>query len=341
VAFGIITFLHVVFGELAPKSAAIARPEGTSLFVAPFMRFFYYLFYPGTVVFNGTANAVVRLFGVPPASESDDTHSEDELRLLIEQSTRGGVLDTDEEHMLEAVFDLEETTAREVMVPRPDVVAVAAGMRLGELFSFVAAGDHTRYPVHEDGSPERVVGAVHVRDVVRAVAAVANSQVDLGGGLRSPPKGGANAGGLAREILTVPENRWIDDVLADLQRRGIEMAIIIDEWGSFEGLLTVEDIVEEIIGEIRGEFDEEGPAVRELPDGSYEIDGGAPIREVNEALGLRFESEDFGTVGGVVLGLLGRAPEPGDEVRLAGHVLRVEATDGARVARVIVRRERG
>jgi CBS domain containing-hemolysin-like protein len=118
-AFGTITFLHVVFGELAPKSVAIARAEGTALFVAPFMRFFYYLFWPGIVVFNGTANAVVRLFGIPPASETEETHSEEELRIIIEQSTRHGVLNTSEEHMLEAVFELEDTRAREIMVPRP------------------------------------------------------------------------------------------------------------------------------------------------------------------------------------------------------------------------------
>ena len=169
VGFGIITFLHVVFGELAPKSVAIARAEGTSLFVAPFMRFFYLLFYPDVVVFNGVANAVVRLFGVPPASETEEEHSEEELRLIIGRSTLQGVLNTGEQHMLEGVFELEDTPAREVMVPRPDVAVLPAGMPLKELFAIVATGEHTRYPVHEEGRPDRIVGAVHAKDVMRAV----------------------------------------------------------------------------------------------------------------------------------------------------------------------------
>ena len=240
VAFATITFLHVVFGELAPKSVAIARAEGASLFVAPFMRFFYYLFYPGIVVFNGTANAVVRLFGVPPASETEEEHSEDELRLIIGRSTRQGVLNTGEEHMLEAVFKLEDTPAREVMVPRPDVASLPAGMPLRELFRVVASGEHTRYPVHEDeeGSSERIVGAVHAKDVMRAV--------EDGGGLGAQVR----AEDVMREVLTIPENRRVDAVLQDLKDRRLRMAIVIDEWGSFEGIITMEDIVEEIVGEI-------------------------------------------------------------------------------------------
>jgi CBS domain containing-hemolysin-like protein len=308
---------------------AIARAEGTSLFVAPFMRFFYYLFYPGIVVFNGTANAVVRLFGVPPASETEEEHSEDELRLIIGRSTRQGVLNTGEEHMLEAVFKLEDTPAREVMVPRPDVISLPAGMPLRELFRVVASGEHTRYPVHEDeeGSSERIVGAVHAKDVMRAV--------EDGGGLGAQVR----AEEVMREVLTIPENRRVDAVLQDLKDRRLRMAIVIDEWGSFEGIITMEDIVEEIVGEIRDEFDEEGSAVRELPDGSYSMDGLTPIEEANRALGSGFESEDFGTVGGLVFGHLGRTPKAGDEVRLADHLLTVEEVDGPRVTRVVARRE--
>ena len=327
VAFGTITFLHVVFGELAPKSVAIANAEGTSLFVAPFMKFFYYLFLPGIYVFNGTANAVVRLFGVPAASETEESHSEEELRIIIEHSARRGVLDADEKDMLEAVFELEERRAREVMVPRPDVISLPAGMPLSELFSVTAQGKHTRYPVHEDDSTDRIVGAVHIGDVMRAVEAE---------GLEAQ----LTARDLVREVLIVPENRAIDEVLKDLQRQKMEMAIIIDEWGSFEGVLTVEDILEEIVGEIRDEFDEEEPTLHKLPDGSYSVDGHAPLTEVNRALGSEFESEDFETIGGLIFGLLGRTPEVGDEVALDGYALRVEEVDGPRVARLIIVRER-
>jgi CBS domain containing-hemolysin-like protein len=323
-AFGTITFLHVVFGELAPKSVAIARAEGTSLFVAPFMRFFYYLFLPGIVVFNGTANAVVRLFGIPPASGTEDTHSEEELRILIEQSTRQGVLNIGEEHMLEAVFELEDTRAREIMVPRPDVVALSADTRLDELV-VATAGNHTRYPVFEDDSQERIVGMVHVKDVLETIKETRSLEADV------------SARDLMRDVLIVPENRPVDALLKELQKQGLQMAVIIDEWGSFEGIVTMEDIVEEIVGEIRDEFDEEEPHVERLEDGSYTVDGRIPIGEVNEVVGSEFESEDFDTIGGLVLGQLGRIPEVGDEVRMGDHVLRVEEVDGPRVARVNVK----
>jgi CBS domain containing-hemolysin-like protein len=323
IAFALISFMHVVFGELAPKTIAIQSPEGTALFVAPLMRFFYYLLLPGTLLFNGTANAITRALGYPPASESDETHSEGEIRMLVAQSTRSGVLDEDEEEMVDAVFELNDKVAREIMVPRPDVVSLPAEMDLRKLVSVAAAGNYTRYPVYEEDSPDRIVGAVHVKDVLRAVESEGGLDASL------------TARNLAREVLVVPENRPIDGILEDFQRQELQMAIVIDEWGSFEGLFTLEDIIEEIVGEIRDEFDEEEPAIRKLPDGSYSIDGRIPIGVVNEALGSEFESEDFDTIGGFVLGHLGRAPEVGDEVRLDGYLLRVDEVDGPRVAQVI------
>ena len=325
-AFGTITFMHVVFGELAPKSVAIARAEGTVLFVAPFMRFFYYLFWPGIVLFNGTANAVVRLFGIPPASETEETHSEEELRIIIEQSTRQGILNTGEEHMLEAVFKLEDTRAREIMVPRPDVVALPADTKLQELV-LATAGAHTRYPVFEGDSPEHIIGMVHVKDVLETIKQTRSLEADV------------SARDLTRDALIVPENRPVDALLKDLQKQGLQMAVVIDEWGSFEGIVTMEDIVEEIVGEIRDEFDEEEPHVERLEDGSYTVDGRIPIGTVNEVVGSDFKSEDFDTVGGLILGQLGRAPKVGDEVHLHDHILRVEEANGPRVARVSVKKK--
>jgi CBS domain containing-hemolysin-like protein len=325
VAFGIITFLHVVFGELAPKSIAIQSPEGTSLFVAPFMRFFYHLLLPGIFLFNGTANLFIRLLGYPPASEGDDTHTETEIRTLVGQSARRGMLEHDEGEMIGAVFELNDKVAREIMVPRPDVVSLPSEMNLRKLVSVAAAGNYTRYPVYEDDSPDRIIGAVHVKDVLRAVESEGGLDAHL------------TAHDLAREVLVVPENRPIDGILEEFQRQELQMAIVIDEWGSFEGLFTLEDIIEEIVGEIRDEFDEEEPAVRRLPDGSYSIDGRIPIGVVNEALGSGFESEDFDTIGGLVLGAIGRAPEVGDEVHLDGYLLRVDEVNGPRVAQVIAR----
>jgi CBS domain containing-hemolysin-like protein len=325
IGFSIISFLHVVFGELAPKTVAIQSAEGTSLLVAPFMKFFYYLLLPGTVVFNGTANAFTRLLGYPPASESNETHSEDEIRTLVTQSARQGMLERDEEGMISAVFELNDKTAREIMVPRPDVVAIPEDASLEELVSVAAAGRYSRYPVHQGDSPDRIVGAVHVKDVLRAVGSDGATDTS------------ETARDLMREVLTIPENRHIDEILEDLRRQDLQMAVVIDEWGSFEGLFTLEDIIEEIVGEIWDEFDEEGPVVRELEDGSYRTDGRTSIGEVNRALGTDFESQDFETVGGLVLGHLGRVPEEGDELRLDGYLLHVDETDGPRVAQVVIR----
>ena len=324
IGFSIISFLHVVFGELAPKTVAIQSSEGTSLFVAPFMKFFYYLLLPAAVVFNGTANAFTRLLGYPPASESDETHSEAEIRTLVTQSARQGMLERDEEGMISAVFELNDKTAREIMVPRPDVVAFPAETPVGELISLSAQGRYSRYPVYETDSFDRIVGAVHVKDVLRAVASET----------ADPTR---TARDLMRDVLTIPENRRIDVILEDMRKQDLQVAVVIDEWGSFEGLFTLEDIVEEIVGEIRDEFDEEGPAVKEMADGSFVTGGRISINEVNEALGTDFESQDFETMGGLILGRLGRVPESGDEVRIDGHLLRVDQTNGPRIARIQIR----
>ncbi|CAN5224551.1 hemolysin family protein [soil metagenome] len=327
IALFIASFLHVVFGELAPKTLAIQRAESTSLFVAPFMRFFYYLLYPLTALFNGTANSITRAFGIAPAGEGEESHTEEEIRTLISQSTRHGFLEADESDMIGGVFELGDTTAREIMVPRPDVVSFSADTPLRDLLASAAAGNYTRYPLYEDETGDRIIGAVHVKDLLRNVV-----ESDGESGLEANPR----ERDIVREVLTVPENRRIDDILDDFQKREIQMAVVIDEWGSFEGLVTIEDILEEIVGEIRDEFDEEEPLMRKLSSGAYSVDGRIPINVVNEALESQFESEDFDTIGGLVLGQLGRAPEEGDEVIVDGHLMRVDEVDGSRVAQILV-----
>ena len=327
IALFIASFLHVVFGELAPKTLAIQKAEGTSLFVAPFMRFFYYLLYPLTAMFNGTANAITRAFGVPPASEGEESHTEEEIRTLINQSTRQGFLEADESQMIGGVFELGDTTVREIMVPRPDVVSFSGQTPLRELVAEAATGNYTRYPIYEDETGDRIIGAIHVKDLLRSTTeSVGGAELDA-----TPVEID-----IVRKVLTVPENRRIDAILDDFQRSEIQMAVVIDEWGSFEGLVTIEDILEEIVGEIRDEFDEEEPLLRKLSNGVYSVDGRIPIGVVNEALDSEFESEDFDTIGGLVLGQLGRAPEIGDEIHLDGHLLRVDEVDGSRVSQLLV-----
>ena len=321
VGFSIITFLHVVFGELAPKTFAIARTERLSLLLAPPMKVFYYLFYPGIVVFNGSANAFTQLLGVPAASETDETLGEREIRRVLARSGEEGNIDATEVDMIERVFDLDDTVVREVMVPRPDVVSLPADATLSDIRSLVLDEGHTRYPVLDADDADQVVGFVDVKDVLRA-----GEEGDED----------ATAGELAREIPVVPETTAINDLLLQFRRDHRQMAAVIDEWGSFEGIATVEDVVEAVVGDLRDEFDvdEREHSIRERSDGSYDADGGVPLSAVTEALGVDLDSDAVETVGGLVLGRLDRAPEVGDSVEAAGHVFEVTGVDGTRISTV-------
>ena len=323
--FSVITFLHVVFGELAPKTIAIADAERVSLFLAPPMKLAYYLFVPGIVVFNGTANAFTRLLGVPPASENSETLGEREIRRVLARSREAGRVETAEVDMIERVFDLDDTVLREVMVPRPDVVSVPADMSLSALRSTVLEAEHTRYPVVAADDPDSVVGFVDAKDVLRAEASDAPSPT---------------AGDLTRDLVVVPETTTLDDLLLRFRDENRQMAAIVDEWGAFEGIATVEDVVEAIVGDLRDGFDAEGHerAIRRREEGGYDADGSATLSAVNEALGTDFEGEGYGTLAGLVLDHLDRAPAVGDSVAVGGHAFEVTAVDGARISTVRIER---
>jgi CBS domain containing-hemolysin-like protein len=247
----------------------------------------------------------------------EEVHSEEELRIMITSSTASGVLDPQERDYLNNVFDFGDTVAREVMVPRPDIVALPSDAPLEELVEEAAFGRYTRYPVYEDDI-DHILGAVHVKDLFRAAKEDSKS-FDL-----KP---------LIRDCLVVPENKRIEEILREFQKRKLQMAIVIDEWGSVEGLVTIEDILEELVGEIQDEFDEDEAAIEPLSDNVYAIDGRIPITAVNDYFGLGLHNEDFDTIGGYVLGSLGRPPEPGDTVELDdGSTLRVKSVEGPRVS---------
>ena len=325
IGFGIITFLHVVFGELAPKTIAIADAEKVSLFLAPPMKASYYLLYPGIVVFNGAANGFTRLLGVPPASETDETMQEREIRRVLARSGEAGHVETAEVDMIERVFDLDDTVVREVMVPRPDVVSVPADMQLSELRETVLDAGHTRYPVVEADDADSVAGFVDAKDVLRAMDSGADS---------------TTAGDLARGLVVVPETTAIDDLLLQFRDETRQMAAVIDEWGSFEGIATVEDVVEAVVGDLRDGFDaEDGEhSIQEREDGTYDADGSVALSVVNDALGTDFEADGFETIGGLVLERLSRAPEVGDTVEAGDYVIEVRSVDGARILTVRIER---
>jgi CBS domain containing-hemolysin-like protein len=326
IGFGTITFLHVVFGELAPKTFAIQEAVKVALVVAPLMKFFYFVFKPGLIVFNGTANYFTRLVGVSPASENEETHTEEEIRMILTRSEETGEIDLDEVEMIESVFELGETVAREIMIPRPDVATVPGSMRLPELRGLVADGAYTRYLVLDDDG-EQAVGFVHAKDVLHAT----ETEPDRGESV--------TARDLAREAIVVPETRRVDAILADFQSaEGSQLAVVVDEWGVFEGILTIEDVLEEIVGDIQDEFDTDGqqPGIEARDDGTYLVDGGVPVRDVNDRLDTGFESSQVETIGGLVFSRLGRLPEVGDELEHDRFLFRVDAVTDARIDRLVV-----
>ncbi|MEF8862116.1 MAG: hemolysin family protein [Haloarculaceae archaeon] len=323
IGFSFITFLHVVFGELAPKTIAIAQTERLSLFLAPPMKFFYYILYPGIVVFNGAANAFTRSLGVPPASETDETLGERELLRVLTRSGEGGDIDLAEVTMIERVFDLDDIVVREVMVPRPDVVGVSADATLSDLQSIILEAGHTRYPVLDADDGDQVIGFVDVKDVLRAEVEGGDAEL---------------VGDIAREIVIAPETMALSDLLRQFREDQQQMAAVIDEWGAFEGIATVEDVVEALVGDLRDEFDtdEREPSIRRRGDEGYDIDGGVPLSKINDMIEGEFTSEEVETIGGLVLEQLNRAPERGDRVEVAGYVVEVTSVEGTRISTVRV-----
>jgi len=323
IGFSVITFLHVVFGELAPKTLAIAQTERLSLFLAPPMKLFYYILYPGIVVFNGAANAFTRAIGVPPASETDETLGERELLRVLTRSGEEGDIDVAEVTMIERVFDLDDIVVREVMVPRPDVVSVPADASLSDLQSTILEADHSRYPVLDADDGDQVVGFVDIKDVLRAEVEGGDAEV---------------VGDIAREIVIAPETMALNDLLRQFREDEQQMAAVIDEWGVFEGIATVEDVVEALVGDLRDEFDvdEREPSIRRRDDDGYDVDGGVPLSKINDVIEGEFTSDEVETIGGLVLEQLERAPERGDRVEVGGYVVAVTSVEGTRISTVRV-----
>ena len=320
IAFAIITAAEIVFGELTPKWIALERPEHTAMWLVRPLELFMRVMSPFIKVVHGTAQAVIRLLGFSGADHRAMVHSEEELKMLVTASQEAGVLEEQEEQMLHRVFGFADLTAGQVMIPRTELVAVAADKPMRELIAEIGGRRHTRLPVYR-GDLDDVVGMLHVTDVLRTLAS----------------GGDTTAGALAREVLTVPETLTADDLLAEMRRRRAREALVIDEYGGTAGLVTFESLMERIVGEVPGESGAKARMVSR-PDGSCDVDGLALVTDVNEQFGLNIDEATYTTLGGYVLGRLGRRARLNDTVEIAGHELRVDALDGLRVARVRVSR---
>jgi len=316
IAFSIITSLHIIFGELVPKSVAIVAPEKVSRWLAPPLMGFAWVMALPIKILNGIATWTLRLFGLKSPGEQEQVHSPEELRILVEQSEEWGSLGSQNARMLEGVFEFSEKTAEEVMTPRTDVVAIPAEATVEAAADVVAESERSRYPVYNETLDE-IAGIVHAKDILR--------------GIRQTP--GAKVSTMVRPPLFVPGTREVEDVLTDMKRLKTHMAVVLDEYGGTAGVVTMEDLLEEIVGPIVDEFD---AAERHAtsPAGTVLLDGAMPISEFNSEYDETLSDVDYTTIGGWIFGQLGRLPRVGDRLGVGSHVFEVAEMEGRRVKRV-------
>ena len=320
-SFAIVTYLHVTLGELVPKAIALTKNESTALWVALPVEAFYVATYPLVWFFQASSNALTGLFGIEPAPAGVLAHTEEDIRMIVAHAEDTGVLEHDEREMLYKVFDFADKEASDVMVPRPEMVALSAEMPPEEALSAVLDSPYTRYPVFRE-SLDDIVGVLHVRDLVSALNDRGIADVELAE--------------LLRPAYVVPETKDLAALLGEFRRTNQHMAIVVDEYGSTMGIVTLEDLLEEIVGDIEDEFDLPDESVERVDEQTIRIDGTFTIDDFNEQFGTSLEQEDYHTLAGYVFGHLGRAAEPGDEVRADGLRFTVLETSGSRIHRIEV-----
>lgn len=325
VAVAAISFLHVVFGELVPKTWAITHPETTSRWVATPLIVFSWITRPFNFLLNVSARFVLHLLGIKSSSpEFDRVHSPEEIRMLVQQSGKTGGLGAGDARLLEGVFEFSEKNARDVMTPRTQIVALPAEAPLAEAADRVAAAGRSRYPVTGE-SLDDVVGIVHAKDILRGLLSGSEAPVQ----------------DIARPAFFVPGTREVEDVLADMKRQKVHLAIVLDEFGGTAGLVTMEDLLEEIVGPIYDEYDQApaaapGTVTSSAGSGVPILPGSTEISDVNRILKLHLDDADYTTIGGLLFGKLGRLPNVGDRVNLQGATFEILEMDGRRVGRVRV-----
>src|SRR3954468_24413619 len=318
----VITYLHVVIGELVPKGIALGAPERTALSVSPFVRAFFFLLAPFIWVLQRSTEFALRAIGLAPPGEEREAHSEAELRMLLSSSAEQGEIEEDEQEMLFKVFDFADKEVADVMVPRPEVVAVSVALPAEQALKSVLESPYTRYPLYRE-TLDDIVGVLHIRDLVEAMHDRGIVSVDLES--------------LVRPAYMVPETKDLGALLTEFRRTNQHLAIVIDEYGSMEGIVTLEDLLEEIVGEIEDEFDLPDETVERVDDDTIRIDGTFPIDDFNEQFDTGLPQDDYHTVAGFVFGQLGRAAEPGDSVDHDGIAFTVDSVEGQRIDRLTVK----
>ena len=321
VSFAILTYFSVVLGELVPKAVALQRAEALAGVLAVPLDFLGRVAHPIVWLLQVSANAVLRLLRVNPAPAGMIAYTRDDIRLSVAAAEDHGELEQAEEEMLYKVFDFASKEVSAVMVPRPEVVGISADMPPDEALRAVVDSPFTRYPVYR-GTLDDIVGILHVRDLFGAMHDVGIAAVELES--------------IVRPAYVVPETKDLAALLADFRREKQHLAIVVDEYGDVEGIVTLEDLLEEIVGDIEDEFDLPDTSIERVDDTHIRIEGTYTIDDFNEEFGTELEHEDFNTMAGLVFGALGRAAEVGDEVRVDGLNLRVNEIEGSRILKLEV-----
>ncbi|HXV17755.1 MAG TPA: hemolysin family protein, partial [Gemmatimonadaceae bacterium] len=324
IAYTVLTYLHVVLGELTPKAAALHAPEKFAKFLAPLLMLFAWIMSPFIWVLHRSANGLLKLMGQPGAGSEEAVHSPEELRLLVEQSQEGGALQSSDAEMIDAVFEFSEKNAREVMTPRTEIVAFDVDAPLQEVLRIVEETQFSRYPVYEE-SIDNIIGLVLTKDLLRLlIPSTSDGQL---------AKSEFNVRKLVRPVHVIPGSREVEDVLADFKRLKEHMAIVLDEYGGTAGIITMEDLLEEIVGEILDEYDTTEDITEPILTRAGEtlISGSTNVGELNERFGLDVPDDDATTIGGFVFGILGRLPQTGDRVIAGGAIFTVKSMEGRKI----------
>jgi CBS domain containing-hemolysin-like protein len=318
--FAIITGLHIVLGELAPKSLAIISAEKIAMYTALPLIMFYRLTYPIMWAFNHSTNLILKSFGVSQVNEHDAAHTDEEIKLLVEDSYKHGLIDKTELTFVDNIFDFSEKTVKEIMIPRTDMACIFLEDSFEEIIKYAMDEQLTRYPVCRD-SKDNITGFLHIKDLFRLKIEGNNENIE----------------NIVREIKFVPESMSISELLKIFKREKAQMAIVIDEYGGTFGLVTIEDILEEIVGEIQDEFDEDVDSITKTEDNNYIVDGKLILDEINELLKVSIESDNIDTIGGWIYSQLKAYPKINDVIAYENYEFVVLECDNKRINQILIR----
>lgn len=319
IAFSIITGLHIVLGELIPKSLAIITSEKVAMHTALPLILFYNLTYPIMLAFNGTTNLLLKLFGVSQASEHELAHTDEEIQLLVEESYKHGLIDKTELTFVDNIFNFSEKTVKEIMVPRTDMACLFLSSSFDEIIRFALDEELTRYPVCKDNKDD-IIGFIHIKDLYKLKFEEINENIET----------------IIREAKFVPQSLSIGELFKIFQKEKAQMAIVIDEYGGTAGLVTIEDVLEEIVGEIQDEFDEEETHIEQTEDGNYIVDGKIFIEDISELIGLDIEFENIDTIGGWIYSQLKTYPKINDKIAYKDYEFTILKCDRKRIIKVLI-----